>query len=68
MDRIIDFTVFCLENYKQAHSMNGKDALDIFDKNEVFDYIRKFYDILHTTGAGYIVEDIDRYIASRMNY
>ncbi|MCT4687109.1 DUF3791 domain-containing protein [Vallitalea sp.] len=67
MDRIIHFTVFCLENYKQVHNMTGKDALAIFDENEVFDYIKKFYDILHMTGDGYIVKDIDRYIESRVN-
>jgi hypothetical protein len=67
MDRIIDFTVFCLENYKQVHNMTGKDALEIFNENDVFDYIKKFYDILHTTGDGYIVKDIDRYIESRVN-
>jgi pectate lyase len=47
--------------------MTGKDALEIFNENDVFDYIKKFYDILHTTGDGYIVKDIDRYIESRVN-
>ncbi len=67
MDRIIGFTVFCLESYKQVNHMTGKDALKVFDENQVFDYIRKFYDILHTTGEAYIVKDIDRYIESRVN-
>lgn len=67
MDRIIGFTVFCLENYKQVHNMTGKDALEIFNKNQVFDYIKNFYDILHSTGDGYIIKDIDRYIESRVN-
>ncbi|MBC2579159.1 DUF3791 domain-containing protein [Clostridium sp. DJ247] len=65
MDKIIDFTVFCLESYKQAHNMSGKSALKVFNDNNVFDYIKSFYDVLHSTGEGYIVEDIDMYINSK---
>lgn len=67
MDRNIDFTVFCLESYKNAHHLTGKATLKIFNENKVFDYINSFYDVLHSTGQGYIVEDIDLYINSRHN-
>lgn len=67
MDKNIDFTVFCLESYKQAHHLTGKDALKVFNDYDVFDYITSFYDVLHTTGRNYIVEDIDMYIKSRQN-
>ena len=65
MGRHIDFTVFCLESYKQAHHINGKATLKVFNDYKVFDYIESFYDVLHSTGQGYIVEDIDIYIKSR---
>ena len=64
MDKNIDFTVFCLESYKNAHHLTGKVALKVFNDNKVFDYINSFYDVLHSTGQGYIVEDIDLYINS----
>lgn len=67
MDRIIHFIVFCLESYKQAHHLTGKAALKVFNDNKVFDYIKSFYDVLHSTGQGYIVEDIDVYINSRQH-
>ncbi|SHI08608.1 DUF3791 domain-containing protein [Clostridium grantii] len=67
MNRSIDFTVFCLESYKRSHNITGKDALKIFNDNKVFDYIKSFYDVLHSTGQDYIVEDIDVYINSRRN-
>lgn len=67
MDKMIDFTVFCIESYKQNHHITGKDTIKVFGDNEVFDYLRKFYDILHTTGEAYIIKDIDRYIKSRVN-
>ena len=67
MDKSIDFTVFCLESYKQAHNLTGKEALKIFKDNNVFDYIQSFYDVLHSTGQDYIVEDIDVFIKSRQH-
>lgn len=67
MDKNLDFTVFCLESYKNAHQLTGKAALKVFNDNKVFDYIKSFYDVLHSTGQGYIVEDIDLYINSRQN-
>jgi len=67
MNRTIDFTVFCLESYKQAHCMTGKAALVVFNDYNVFGYIKSFYDVLHSTGQDYIVEDIDIYIKSRRN-
>ena len=67
MNKSIDFTVFCIESYKQAHNLTGKAALEIFKNNKVFEYIKSFYDVLHTTGQDYIVKDIDIYINSRKN-
>lgn len=64
---MIDFTVFCLESYKQSHNMTGKIAFETFNDYKVFDYIQSFYDVLHSTGQEYIVEDIDIYITSRKN-
>ncbi|MBQ8815147.1 MAG: DUF3791 domain-containing protein [Lachnospiraceae bacterium] len=37
----------------------------MFDRYGVFDYIREFYDVLHTTGHNYINNDIDVYLNSR---
>lgn len=65
MDKTIDFTVFCLESYKQAHKLTGRAALQVFNDNKVFDYIKSFYDVLHSTWQDYTVEDIDMYINSR---
>lgn len=67
MNRTIGFTVFCLESYKQAHYITGKAALKVFNDYNVFGYIKSAYDVLHSTGQEYIVEDIDIYIKSRLN-
>ena len=42
-----------------------EEAVDIYKTYGVFDYITSFYDILHSTGKQYIVEDIDIYLNAR---
>ena len=64
MDKLIAFKVFCLENYKTIHNLSGKTALDIFQKHKVFDYITSYYDVLHSFGRLYIINDIDDFIAN----
>ena len=43
--------------------MNGKSVIDLFNRYRVIDYIRDYYEALHTTGRQYIVDDISMYIA-----
>ena len=62
MEKVLEFKVFCLESYKAVHGLSGLKAYEIFIKYNVFDYITKCYDVLHSTGRLYIVEDIDDYI------
>lgn len=64
MSKILAFAVFCLENYKAAHKMRGRDVDRLFREYRVYDYLEEFYDVLHTTGYSYIVDDIDIYIQS----
>ena len=65
MAEIIKFKVFCLEQYKHNHNMKGKETLQLFRKYGVFEYLGSFYDILHSYGAGYLVQDIEKFIAKR---
>lgn len=65
MSKEASFTVFCLENYKAYRKFSGKEVMEIFSAYGVFDYIREFYDVLHTTGHQYINHDIDIYLKSR---
>lgn len=59
------FTVFCMESYKVHKTLTGKQVAQLFEKYGVFDYIREFYDVLHTTGYQYINNDIDIYLQAR---
>ena len=65
MSKEMAFAVFCLENYKTYRNLSGQEVSLLFDRYGVFDYIREFYDVLHTTGHNYINNDIDIYLNSR---
>ena len=54
MSKETEFTVFCMESYKVYKSLSGKQVSDLFRQYDVFDYIREFYDVLHTTSYQYI--------------
>ena len=65
MSRELPFLVLCVEEYKNHKGMSGKEVMDLFNKYSVCEYIKAFYEVLHTTGTKYIVNDIDLYIKSR---
>ena len=65
MSKELPFMVLCLEEYKNEMGITGKEALSIFRQYSVFDYIKEFYESLHTAGMNYILEDIDQYIQSK---
>lgn len=65
MSRQGDFMVFCIEHYKTAKNLNGRQVAELFSRYQVWDYIYYCFEALHTTGAEYIVEDIGLYIEAR---
>lgn len=63
--KVNDFIVFCLEIYKARKSMNGKDVYELFEKYGVLKYLEEGYEVLHTQGDGWIINDIDEYLKIR---
>jgi hypothetical protein len=61
------FLVFCLEMYKAAKQLTGKQAIELFRRYGVTDYVLSCYEALHTTGTNYIVEDIDLFVEARQS-
>ncbi len=60
-----DFLIYCVEMYKDAKKMNGKQVAELFSSYDIWDYIYSCFEALHTTGAEYIVDDIDEFIKVR---
>ena len=65
MSETIRFKVFCLEQYKNAHGLSGRKAMEQFTQYGVLEYISAFFDVLHSHGGKYVVQDIDMFIESR---
>ena len=67
MDEKTRFVVYCIEEYKAAKDLNGKSVISLFERYQVIDYIRNYYEALHTTGRQYIVDDISMYIEAKQS-
>jgi hypothetical protein len=65
VDDKTNFVVYCIEEYKSAEELSGKAVIELFNRYRVIDYIRTYYEALHTTGRQYIVDDINLYIKGR---
>ena len=65
MSREGEFFVYCIEIYKTAKRLSGKEVIKLFTEYKVDEYIKKCFEALHTTGEKYIINDIDLYIKAR---
>ena len=61
----MEFAYYCLENYKTYKSLTGEQVYHLFVQHGVFDYLKDFYDVLHTTGHKYTINDINLFLNSR---
>lgn len=59
------FLIYCVEKYKWAKNLTGREVSALFTRYEIWDYIYSCFESLHTTGENYIIEDIDLYIEEK---
>jgi len=57
-----EFIAYCLEEYKAAKGMTGKEVIALFKQYKIIDYIVSCYGALHTMGGLAITEDIQSLI------
>lgn len=62
---VFEFYTYCLEKYALAKGMTGLQALALFKRYGADDYLMEHYDLLHTQGTGYVIDEIDRFIQRR---
>jgi len=62
MSKEFAFLVYCMEIQKRARGLSGRQVYDLFKRYGLFDFIIKFYGLLHVHGEEYILQDIDAYI------
>ena len=66
MDRnlkdITYFISFCIEQYMHAKGLNEDEAMATFTEYGVFDYLKDYFEVLHTQSRQWIVADIEEFI------
>lgn len=62
---VLLFQIFCLEKYKNRLNIPASEALQVFIKQDVFGYLQKVFEMLHTQGEAYIIAEIEMYINHR---
>ena len=65
MSKESTFLIYCMERYRHFKGISGSDAARLFDEYNIYEYITKYFEALHTMGDHCIVQDIDDYISSR---
>lgn len=63
----LEFTIFCIESVAERLNVSGADVYKAFTKdiNLIDEYIVPAYDVLHTQGKEYIIDDILECLESR---
>lgn len=59
------FLIYCVESYKNAKGLNGRQVSELFTRFDIWEYLYDCFEALHTTGEQYIIADIDAYIKER---
>lgn len=59
------FVSFCIEQYAKAKKIRTEDVVNLFEEYGITEHFCKFYDVLHTHGHNWLIEEIDKMIKSR---
>ena len=59
------FLTFCIEQYKHLKNMDGSSVKELFDTLGASDYLIQNYEVLHTQGKQWLLDDIDTFIKNR---
>ena len=63
--KIAEFMSFCVEMYAKSKHLSGGVVAAMLTKCDGFNYLRRGYDVLHTMGSEWLVEDLDDYFKLR---
>lgn len=62
MDKEVNFLIYCMERYRYVKGLSGVAVAKIFEEYDIYGYITKYFESLHTMGELCVVQDIDEYI------
>ena len=59
------FVSFCIEQYAKAKGISTDEAVNLFEQYGIAEHFCEFYDVLHTQGGPWLIEEIDEMINRR---
>ncbi len=59
------FVSFCIEQYAKAKKLPTDDVASLFEQYGITEHFCEFYDVLHTQGNQWLIEEIDKMINDR---
>ncbi len=62
---VLQFYTYCLENYSKYNRIEGINTWALFKETGADDYVIDNYDLLHTQGTEYVLDDIKQFIKKR---
>ncbi len=59
------FVSFCIEQYAKAKKLATDAVASLFEQYGITEHFCEFYDVLHTQGNQWLIEEIDKMINNR---
>lgn len=59
------FLSFCIELYGKKHQLSGNEVVALFDRYEILTYLEKNFEVLHTQGHQWLMEEINERINNK---
>lgn len=59
------FVSWCIEEYKSVAGLGGSDAMELLDRYGILQYLADNYEVLHTQGRQWLMEEISEQLAQR---
>lgn len=60
-----EFYTYCMEKYSLEKGLSGLQVFALFKRYGIDDFLIDHYDLLHTQGTGYVIDEIQRFIERR---
>jgi hypothetical protein len=63
MSKESNFLIYCMERYRFYKKLSGENTAKEFEQYDLYNYVTKYFESLHTMGEQAIMQDLDAYIA-----
>lgn len=63
--KIAEFISFCIEMYARHKNISGREVASLLSRVSGYEYLRNGYEILHTMGREWLIDDMDEFFAKR---